>query len=103
MHVVSDHETIRRWAEARGMQPCRVDGDDAAAQHVSVVIRLHPAEAAKPPSLRDVSWNEWFLAFDSADLVLMIEEAARQPSAIYRIVPRAGAVTPSLSADELVG
>jgi hypothetical protein len=68
-----------------------------------VLIRLHPIEAARPASFRDVSWNEWFLAFDTADLVVLIEEAARQPSAVHRIVPRAAAVPRSITADELVG
>ena len=98
-HALTDHETIRRWAEARGMEPCQLDPETPGS---AVSLRLQPSEALRPPALA-VSWHEWFRVFDRDDLVLLIEAASRQPSAIHRIVPRVAVVSTSISAIELVG
>jgi hypothetical protein len=100
LHAVTDHETIRRWAEARGMEPaCCADTEQ---RDPGEAIRLQPCGAARS-ALRRVSWHEWFRTFDRYELVLLIENAARQPSALHRIVPRARAASASLRRAELAG
>ena len=71
--TTTDHEDIRRWAEARGGRPMAIRGageDDAEA------IRLVFPDAPPPDAadLEPISWDEWFRRFDEHDLALLMEE-----------------------------
>jgi len=68
--TTTDHETIRRWAEARGGRPARVKGtgdqDDAG------LLRLDFGE--RDPELEEISWDEFFAKFDESDLAFLYQE-----------------------------
>ena len=81
------------------MEPCQLQLETPGP---AVSLRLLPSEAVRAPA-HTVSWHEWFRVFDQDDLVLLIEAASRQPSAIHRIVPRVVVASTSISAIELVG
>jgi hypothetical protein len=89
-HALTDHETIRRWAEARGVRPAAVvDPDHPDTGGVDIRLTqpgVNPDEADE--SLEPVTWAEWFRRFDANELALLIEDAARQPSTFNKLVRR---------------
>lgn len=70
--TTTDHNEIRRWAEARGAQPACVKGT-GGAQDVGM-IRLDFPGYSGAESLQPISWDEWFRAFDANDLALVYQE-----------------------------
>lgn len=89
-HALTDHETIRRWAEARGVRPAAVVNPEAPDDD-GLEIRLTQPDTSPgetDESVEPVTWAEWFRHFDANDLALLIEDAARQPSPFNKLVPR---------------
>lgn len=71
--LTTDHETIRRWAEARGGKPARVKGtghqpDDAG------ILRIDLPGDGPDPNLEPIAWDEWFKTFDASRLAFLHEE-----------------------------
>ena len=72
--ITTDHDEIRKWAEARGGKPAAVKsthrGDDPG------IIRLifPNAPNANEGSLEEISWDEFFEKFDEANLALLYQE-----------------------------
>src|SRR5919199_3191805 len=72
--ILTDHDDIRRWAEARGGIPARVKrtgGDDDVG-----MIRINFPGYSGEQSLEPISWEQWFEKFDEKELALVVE---RQP------------------------
>jgi hypothetical protein len=70
--VTTDHEVIRQWAEARKGVPCTVDGTDHDG-HAGVLRFDFPANG-REDRLREISWQEWFEAFDKRRLNFIYQE-----------------------------
>jgi hypothetical protein len=88
-HVLTDHETIRRWAEARGARPARVKpGRDATLSYTDDPICLVIPGASPADAVERITWHEWFRKFDEHELALLIENAHRQPSTFNRLIKR---------------
>jgi hypothetical protein len=88
-HVLTDHETIRRWAEARGAKPARVNpGREARLSYTDDPICLQIPGASAEGVCELITWHEWFRKFDEHELALLIENAHRQPSTFNRLVKR---------------
>jgi hypothetical protein len=86
--ILTDHETIRRWAEGCGVQPrC----PEAMPGEEGPGLQLSPAEADISPAAQPVTWAAWFRLFDAHDLALVIDDASRQPSPFNQIVKRPAA------------
>lgn len=64
----TDHETIRNWVEERGGQPARVE--DTGNGGVGV-LRI---DFTGDESLEDISWDEFFDAFEDNDLALVYQD-----------------------------
>jgi hypothetical protein len=72
--VTTDHDTIRRWAEAHGGKPAAVDrthkGDD-----VGIIRIMFPkAPNSEHGHLVEISWDEFFREFDEGKLALIYEK-----------------------------
>lgn len=76
-HTTTDHEEIRRWAEARGARPAHVrgtgDGDDPG------ILRLYypdseQAHSGKDEALQELSWDEFFAKFDENKLAFLYQD-----------------------------
>lgn len=86
--TTTDHEEIRRWAEARGGHPARVratgGGDDAG------ILRIDFDADGPDPGLERIPWDEWFETFDRNGLVFLYQEekADGEPSTFNKIVSR---------------
>lgn len=66
----TDHETIRKWAERRGGRPARVEA--TASDDDTGIIRLDFGEPEE--SLEEISWEEFFQAFESNNLAFLYQE-----------------------------
>ncbi len=93
--TTTDHEEIRRWAEARGATPARVAG--TGGRGGPGMIRLDFPGYSGAESLEPISWDEWFQAFDDNNLALVYQEttASGEPSNFNKLVGRETAVARS--------
>jgi hypothetical protein len=86
--TTTDHDIIRRWAEARGGRPARVrgtgDDDDPG------VLRIDFPGGAGEEALEPISWDEWFEKFDEAGLAFLYqdEQADGESSTFFKLVER---------------
>jgi hypothetical protein len=70
----TDHDEIRKWAEANGGKPAAVDrthrGDD-----VGIIRIMFPGNPqSEHQSLVEISWDEFFEQFEESKLALLYEE-----------------------------
>lgn len=65
-----DHDTIRRWAEARGGTPARVA--DTADAGGGGLLRLD--FGASDAGLDPIDWDEFFAIFDDRGLTFLYQE-----------------------------
>lgn len=70
--TTTDHETIRRWAEARNGKPARVRTTGSAGD--AGVIRLDFPDYSGEESLEEISWDTWFDKFEAQGLALIYQE-----------------------------
>jgi hypothetical protein len=71
-HPLTDHDEIRRWADARGARPACVKGTGGNGD--PGMIRLDFPGYTGGDSLQPISWDEWFEAFDENGLALLVQE-----------------------------
>jgi hypothetical protein len=88
-HTTTDHDEIRRWAEERNASPARVkntglDEDDTG------IIRLDFPGYSGEESLEEISWEEFFDAFEDNNLALVYQEetASGEKSNFNKLVSR---------------
>jgi hypothetical protein len=67
-----NHNQIRRWAEARHAHPARVKGTGRGGD--PGMIRLDFPNFSGPGKLEEISWDQWFDAFDHNGLALVYQE-----------------------------
>lgn len=67
----TDHDTIRRWAEARQGRPAAVRetgaGDDPG------ILRID-FEGTEPEGLERIGWDEFFEKFEAAKLAFLYQD-----------------------------
>ena len=68
--TTTDHETIRKWAEARGGSPARVKGT-GDSKDVGL-LRLDFGEPEE--SLEPITWDEFFEKFEESELALLYQD-----------------------------
>jgi hypothetical protein len=86
--ATTDHDEIRRWAEAHGARPARVKS--TGGPNDPGILRLDLPGDGPDPNLEPISWEEWFRAFDENNLAFLYEErtADGQPSTFNKLVSR---------------
>ncbi len=66
-HTTTDHDLIRKWAEARNGHPARVKGAKDGG-----ILRI---DFGKPEeSLEEISWTEFFRIFDENELAFLYQD-----------------------------
>ena len=70
-HATTDHETIRKWAEARGGKPSHVKG--TGAKNDTGIIRID-FPGFSGDKLEEITWEEFFEKFDANNLALVYQE-----------------------------
>ncbi len=87
----TDHEEIKRWAEARGGQPAVIDHPNAQADKRGIRIDF---PGKRDDAIKDlthpVSWNEFFRIFDDQQLLLAYDDdpTDEDPAMWYHFEPR---------------
>jgi hypothetical protein len=80
--TTTDHDEIRRWAEAHGGRPAVVKGTE--------ILRIDFPGGSGEDELDDISWDEWFDIFDRNGLAFLYQEqkAGGEDSTFHKIVSR---------------
>ena len=69
----TDHETIRKWAEAREGKPAVISRDAGQSE----MLRLDfPGYAEE--NLEEIDWDEWFDIFEENNLALIYQEETKE-------------------------
>lgn len=70
--ITTDHNTIRRWVEARGGRPAAVK--ITRADNDPGIVRIDFPGLAGERALHPISWDEFFEKFDERELALVYED-----------------------------
>jgi hypothetical protein len=70
--VTTNHDVIRRWAEARGAVPATVVGTEHDGRPGVLTFDFPPL--GDNDRLRHISWDEWFEVFDRRELNFLFED-----------------------------
>src|SRR3954453_21528148 len=73
-NVTTDHDTIRKWAEARGGRPAVVRSTHGKGGTGILRLEFPDAPNANDDALGETSWEECFEKFDEAALALLYQE-----------------------------
>jgi len=72
--VTTDHDEIRKWAEARGGRPAAVRRTHSKDNVGIIRIEFPGAPNAKDDALEEISWEEFFEKFEDSKLALLYQE-----------------------------
>ena len=86
--TTTDHDEIRRWAEAHGGRPAAVRGTRRNGD--PGVLRIDFPGGAGEEDLEPISWEEWFRKFDEQGLAALYQEqrAGGGDSTFFKLVRR---------------
>jgi len=89
-HTTTDHDEIQSWAEARGGRPAAVSGTGSGNDPGILRIEFPDAPQSDDDALEEISWDEWFEAFDANGLALVYQEQTSdgQESRFNKLVSR---------------
>jgi hypothetical protein len=85
--TTTDHDTIRKWAEAHGGKPAAVDSTHTKGDVGIIRIMFPKASQSHHDNLVEISWDEFFKQFEDSKLALIYEK----DSNFSKIVSRDGA------------
>jgi hypothetical protein len=88
--TTTNHDEIRRWAEARGGKPAHVKSTGGQGDTGILRIEFPGAKNAKDDNLEEISWAEFFEKFDKEKLALLYQEETKdgQKSNFNKLVSR---------------
>jgi hypothetical protein len=76
--TTTNHDEIRRWVEERGGRPARVkatgSGDDPG------VLRIDYPGRGDDEALEEMSWEDFFAAFEENNLAFLYQEETQDGS-----------------------
>lgn len=86
--TTTDHNEIRKWAEARGGLPVTVRGtgdDDEPG-----VLRIDFPGGTGSDRFEEISWDEWFEKFDENNLAFLYQDhkADGAESTFFKLISR---------------
>jgi hypothetical protein len=86
--VTTDHETIRKWAEARGGKPATVKRTESGDE--PGVLRIDFPGYSGKNSLEDITWDEFFAKFDEKHLAFLYQDktSGGEESRFFKLVSR---------------
>jgi hypothetical protein len=70
--TTTDHDEIRKWAEARGGKPTHVKGTGSADD--PGILRIDFPGYTGEGKLEEISWDEFFEKFDEQELAFVYQE-----------------------------
>ena len=72
--TTTDHGEIRRWVEERGGSPAHVSGTGSADDPGVLRINFDEPGGDDDDRLQEISWEEWFQAFDENKLAFLYQD-----------------------------
>jgi hypothetical protein len=87
--TTTNHDTIRKWADARGGRPATVKATEEDGHAGILRIDFGPKEAALDP----IDWDEFFRKFDESELAFLYQDRTKDGkiSRFHKFVRRAAA------------
>jgi hypothetical protein len=87
--TTTDHQEIKRWAEARGGEPASVKGTETAGGHAGILRIAFPGYGEEE-QLERISWDEFFRKFDESNLAFLYQNETREgkESRFFKLVSR---------------
>jgi hypothetical protein len=86
--VTTNHEEIRKWAEARGGKPATVKS--TASKDDVGLLRIDFPGYKGEGSLEEITWDEFFKKFDEKNLAFLFQEktSSGEESRFFKLVSR---------------
>src|SRR5437588_149499 len=86
--TTTNHNEIRKWAEARGGKPAtvkRTESDDEVG-----VLRIDFPGYSGQDSLEEITWDEFFAKFDEKQLAFLYQDktSSGEESRFFKLVSR---------------
>jgi hypothetical protein len=72
--VTTDHDRIRKWAEAKGGKPAAVDRTHRDGDVGVIRIMFPKSPHSEHENLVEISWDEFFQEFEERELALIYDE-----------------------------
>jgi hypothetical protein len=69
----TNHDEIRRWAEARGGKPATIAGTPKGGEDAGLLRIDFPTGASNPP-LEPIEWDAFFEKFDKEKLAMVYQD-----------------------------
>jgi len=73
--VTTDHKEIRQWVEERDGRPARVKGTES--KNSVGLLRIDYAGFSGEDTLEEISWEEFFDAFEKNGLAFLYQEETK--------------------------
>jgi len=70
--TTTEHDEIRRWVEERGGRPARVT--ETGSNGDPGILRIEFPGRGDDERLEEISWDEWFQAFEDNNLAFVYQE-----------------------------
>jgi hypothetical protein len=88
--TTTDHDQIRKWAEARGGKPAAVKATHRGGDPGIIRLIFPNAPNANDTSLEEISWDDFFEKFDEAKLALLYQDqtSGGDKSLFYKLIGR---------------
>jgi hypothetical protein len=72
--TTTDHDEIRKWAEARHAIPAEVASTHKGKEPGILRFEFPEAPGHKDDDLREISWEDFFKKFDESDLEFVYQD-----------------------------
>lgn len=84
----TNHDEIRKWAEARGGKPATVKRTESNGE--AGVLRIDFPGYSGKDSLEEISWEEFFNKFDEKHLAFLYQDktSSGEESRFFKLVSR---------------
>ena len=101
--TTTNHDEIRKWAEARGGKPATVKRTESNGE--AGVLRIDFPGYRGSDSLEEISWDEFFKKFDEKQLAFLYQEktSSGEQSRFFKLVSRETANDKSHKAESKTG
>lgn len=86
----TNHDEIRKWAEARNGKPSCVQGTGGGGDQGVLRLMFPDAPQSQDDALQEISWDEFFEKFEESNLALVYQDetAGGQKSNFSKLVSR---------------
>jgi hypothetical protein len=90
--ITTDHDEIRRWADARDGKPASVK--QTKGKNDAGILRINFPGYSGEQNLEEISWDEFFQKFDDKGLAFLYQEqtADGKESRFFKLINRTGKV-----------